>query len=175
MGAKTKTGCPKHNFRIYFDQDSQRVISRLMINSQIMRQKMRPIFNFLILLVFWASVSYADQSSSKKSSTNIDSTLTMLFGKTLPKKLNSNQAAQLASELANVQSDITFHIRPFSASNFNPVLNKGRWHLGSLDVAALNGYSSKVSFDLDGRDPKVDIYFSQDSIGRIRVLRSDRK
>lgn len=136
---------------------------------------MRTLFRTVAFLMILTTVSYTDQPSSKKYSANIDSTLSVLFGKTPPKELNLDQAALLASELANAQCNITFGVKPFSASNYKPILNEGRWQWGFLDVAGINGYSAKVSFDLDGHKPKVEVYFSYDKKSPELIRRPDMK
>ncbi len=77
--------------------------------------------------------------------------------------LDARVAAERAATLANSAAEKSFGRRPFLAGDHEARLESGRWQWGERNPAARDGYSSEVSFDADGRNPKVEIFFSTDA------------
>jgi hypothetical protein len=64
-------------------------------------------------------------------------------------------AGTLAASLANDRCQKSFGNRPFSAYDFEALLDDGRWHWGTTDGGKVDGYEVDVSFDRTGRKKKV--------------------
>jgi hypothetical protein len=64
--------------------------------------------------------------------------------------------------LANEKSYEMYRRRPFSAGMHIAEIQEGRFVWGQYNAAAKAGYSAMVSFDLDGSNPEVMIYYSSD-------------
>src|ERR1035437_5726020 len=87
---------------------------------------------------------------------------------TARRALSTDEAAQLATKLANDQCDRQYRKRPFSAVQHSAVLQNGMYQWGGLDVGGPGGFSALVTFRPDGSEPHVEVYFSTD------VLRPQR-
>jgi hypothetical protein len=78
--------------------------------------------------------------------------------------LTPNRAARLAAELANDECERRFHQRPFRPEQHAAVLQNGEYQWGGLDVGGPRGYSALVTLGTDGTHPKVEVYFSTDTL-----------
>lgn len=77
-------------------------------------------------------------------------------------KLSQTQATKLAVELANDECERLYKKRPFTLKRIHAVQHNDRYRWGRLDVTGQGGFSSLVTFALDGSDPKVEVFFSTD-------------
>lgn len=77
--------------------------------------------------------------------------------------LGPAEAAELAARLANDECARLYQKRrPFSSSQHKVILRDSRYEWGGLDPGAPGGYSALVTFNPDGTNPKVEVYFSTD-------------
>ena len=77
--------------------------------------------------------------------------------------LGPAEAAELAARLANDECARLYQKRrPFSPSQHKVILRDSRYEWGGLDPGAPGGYSALVTFNPDGTNPKVEVYFSTD-------------
>lgn len=76
--------------------------------------------------------------------------------------LSKGDALHLAVELANAECMRQYSIAPFDSTSYVIEFREQRWYWGRVDVAGINGYSAKVSFDKKGRDRRIEIFFSTD-------------
>lgn len=65
------------------------------------------------------------------------------------------EAALLASKLANEKSREAFGVSPFTPESYSARLLNSRWHWGKIEPPGINGYSAEVEFDTDGSHQKV--------------------
>ena len=80
------------------------------------------------------------------------------------KKLSPRGAAKFAAKLANRECEELYKRKPFSPKSYKAIFRENRWHWGKFDPAGIHGYSAEVSFKKDGSDPRVDVFFSSDSL-----------
>ena len=80
------------------------------------------------------------------------------------KALSADQAAGLASKLANDECEQLYRQRPFSTDLYPAELQGSIWQWGRYDPAGIHGFSADVSFRVDGSDPKVKVHWSSDNI-----------
>ena len=78
--------------------------------------------------------------------------------------LNAQEASVLAANFANDECERLYKSRPFTSDNHIPESRDDRWYWGRLDQVGHNGLSAKVTFDLDGSDEEVKVYYSSDTI-----------
>ena len=78
--------------------------------------------------------------------------------------LSPTQAAQLAAKLANDECQRIYGKRPFTADQRPAVWMDNEYRWGGLDVGGPGGFSALVIFRGDGSHPKVEVYFSTDSV-----------
>ena len=78
--------------------------------------------------------------------------------------INTHEAAVLAANLANDECARLYNSRPFTSIDHIPESRDDRWYWGRLDQVGHNGLSAKVTFDLDGSNEKVKIYYSSDTV-----------
>jgi len=78
--------------------------------------------------------------------------------------LSADHAADLAAEIANEECNRLYKRRPFKSDDHVPELREGRWHWGRLDPLGHDGLSAEVTFDPDGANPEVTVYFSSDKL-----------
>jgi hypothetical protein len=78
--------------------------------------------------------------------------------------LSPDKASRLAAELANTECERRFHKRPFRPEQHAAVLQDGKYKWGGLDPGAPGGYSALVIFEADGGHPKVEVYYSTDTL-----------
>lgn len=69
--------------------------------------------------------------------------------------LSPVSAGTLAARLANDRCQKSFGNRPFSPTDFEALLDDGRWHWGTTDGGKIDGYEVEVSFDRTGGKKKV--------------------
>ena len=69
--------------------------------------------------------------------------------------LSPVSAGTLAARLANDRCQKSFGSRPFTATDFEALLDNGRWHWGTTDGGKVDGYEVEVSFDRTGGKKKV--------------------
>jgi hypothetical protein len=69
--------------------------------------------------------------------------------------LSPVSAGTLAASLANDRCQKSFGSRPFAATDFEALLDDGRWHWGTRDGGKIDGYEVDVSFDRTGGAPDV--------------------
>jgi hypothetical protein len=69
--------------------------------------------------------------------------------------LSPVSAGTLAARLANDRCQKSFGNRPFSATDFEALLDDGRWHWGTANGGKVDGYEVEVSFDRTGGKKKV--------------------
>jgi hypothetical protein len=69
--------------------------------------------------------------------------------------LSPVSAGTLAARLANDRCQKSFGSRPFSETDFEAMLDDGRWHWGTIDGGKVDGYEVEVSFDRTGGKKKV--------------------
>ena len=77
--------------------------------------------------------------------------------------LNPQEASVLAANLANDECARLYNSRPFTSIDHIPESRDDRWYWGRLDQVGHKGLSAKVTFDLDGSNAEVNVYFSLDS------------
>lgn len=77
-------------------------------------------------------------------------------------RLSLDQAAELAAELANDECARLYQVRPFRPTDSQVVEEENNYRWGGLDVRGIGGYSALVRFDLDGENPRVEVYYSTD-------------
>ncbi len=80
------------------------------------------------------------------------------------KALSANEAAALATRVANEECERLYERRPFSANLYSIELREATWHWGRYDPAGIHGFSAEVSFRVDGSDPKVKVHWSSDNM-----------
>lgn len=80
------------------------------------------------------------------------------------KEISPEEATEIAARLANDECEKHYKRRPFSPENYKAVFRDNRWHWGKFDPAGVHGYSAEVAFKKDGSDPKVEVFFSSDSL-----------
>jgi hypothetical protein len=78
--------------------------------------------------------------------------------------LSVEEASVLAAGLANDQCERQYRRRPFKPEQYPAILREGAYHWGNLDVGGHEGFSASVSFNPDGSEPHVEIYFSSDTV-----------
>ena len=84
--------------------------------------------------------------------------------------LNPKDAAELAAKLANeeLESVYRIHTKPFKAAQYPVARENSRYRWGKWDPAGKGlgngGLSALVTFDLDGTNPKVEIYMFTDMV-----------
>ena len=77
--------------------------------------------------------------------------------------ISPRAAAALAARLANEQCGQRYHREPFLAGQNVAVFRAGKYSWGGLNEGAAKGYSALVTFDADGGDPRVEVYYSNDA------------
>jgi len=78
--------------------------------------------------------------------------------------LNAEEALVLAVKLANQKCLEDFSKAPFDVNTYPIEFQNGRWHWGRFDPAGITGYSAIVSFNKQGLDRNVEVFFSTDTI-----------
>ena len=78
--------------------------------------------------------------------------------------MSKEEASVLAARLANDQCERQYRKRPFKPEQYPAILREGIYHWGNLDVGGHDGFSASVTFFPDGSEPRVEVYFSTDSV-----------
>ena len=86
------------------------------------------------------------------------------FDLTNRRALSAEDASVLAAGLANEQCERQYRRRPFKPEQYPAILQEGVYHWGRLDVGGHEGFSASVSFNPDGSEPHVEVYFSTDAV-----------
>ncbi len=76
--------------------------------------------------------------------------------------MTPSEAAQLAARLANDECERLYRSRPFKAEQHAAVWKDGEYRWGGLDEGAPMGLSALVTFQANGTEPRVEVYFSTD-------------
>lgn len=78
--------------------------------------------------------------------------------------LTQEQAAILASILANKKFQKDFGMSPFTPESYAPELVENKWHWGQISPAGINGCSAQVTFNKDGSNENVKVAFHTDRL-----------
>jgi hypothetical protein len=78
--------------------------------------------------------------------------------------LSRRAAADFAARLANDECERLHNKRPFAARQYEVVLESDRYRWGRLDPGGPKGLSAVVTFQIDGSQPNVQVYFSTDEL-----------
>lgn len=74
---------------------------------------------------------------------------------------SSTVAAAFASRLANDECAKMYKMRPFRPDRWRALVGDDRrWHWGRLELGPPDGLSAEVSFDRDGQNPDVKVYYA---------------
>ena len=113
--------------------------------------------NYQTLFLFWVTISIYCffNVSTLHAIDNTDSENTAL---------TQEQAAILASKIANDKFQKDFGYSPFKPDSYKAELVDNRWHWGEIKPAGINGCSAEVTFDRDGSDENVKIAFFIDKL-----------
>jgi hypothetical protein len=79
---------------------------------------------------------------------------------------SAREAAVFAAKIANEECARRLDARPFKPEHWPAVQRDGRWHWGQLELGGPGGYSAEVSFDVDGGNVDVQIYWTVDGEDR---------
>jgi hypothetical protein len=110
------------------------------------------------------------------SITSLLSTTTSLANNDTEKNqkiITQEQAAILASKIANEKFQKVFGISPFTPESYPAKLVDSRWYWGKIDPAGINGCSAKVEFNKDGSDENVKVAYSTDRADPKIILEKD--
>ena len=114
-------------------------------------------------ILLWAVAAWLMvQTGCSRSSPSAAHPPTSVAGRVL----SAAGAARLAAQLANEQCDRQYHTRPFAPEQHVAVLQKNTYQWGGLDVGGPQGFSAVVTFQADGTQPHVEVYFSSDALSR---------
>ena len=100
---------------------------------------------FLVLLIFGLGCQAAQRGASRQN-------------------LSETEALKLAVSIANAECVAKFGEAPFDESSFSIDFQEGHWHWGMLDPHGVHGFSGLVSFDAQGDDRQVIVFFSFDKV-----------
>ena len=78
------------------------------------------------------------------------------------KDLTQEQAAILASQIANEKFQKDFGLSPFTPESYTAQLIDNRWCWGKISPAGINGCSAKVTFNRDGSGKTVRVAYHTD-------------
>ncbi len=76
--------------------------------------------------------------------------------------ITEEQAAILASKIANEEFQKTYGISPFTPESYTAELVDNKWCWGEISPAGINGCSARVTFDKDGSNEDVKVAFHTD-------------
>jgi hypothetical protein len=80
------------------------------------------------------------------------------------KIITQEQAAILASKIANEKFQKTYGISPFTPESYTAELVDNKWRWGKISPAGINGCSAKVIFNKDGSNANVKVAFHTDEL-----------
>ncbi|MDB5051083.1 MAG: hypothetical protein JWO30_4154 [Fibrobacteres bacterium] len=69
--------------------------------------------------------------------------------------LSPVSAGTLAADLANDRCQKVYGKRPFRPDDFEALLDRGRWHWGTIDGGKVDGFEVEISFDRAGGSKQV--------------------
>ena len=75
-----------------------------------------------------------------------------------PKPLTPWAASERAAALANEKCQERYGTRPFTAEDFEAIMEGGRWTWGAAGERPIDGFAVEVSFEPDGRRPAVQVH-----------------
>lgn len=75
-----------------------------------------------------------------------------------PRPLTPWAASERAAALANEKCQERYGARPFSAEDYEAVMEGGRWTWGGEGDHAVDGFTVEVTFAPDGRQPEVNVH-----------------
>ncbi len=78
--------------------------------------------------------------------------------------LSKDEALELAVAIANEECMRNFSAAPFDVSSYPIELRDERWRWGMLDPAGFGGFSTIVSFDVNGGNRSVEVFLSTDEV-----------
>lgn len=81
--------------------------------------------------------------------------------------LSEADALALAVSLANEECFNRYSKRPFNEESYKIKFEEGRWLWGRLDISGEGGFSAAVSFDSNGKNKAVEVYFSTGDLKRV--------
>lgn len=101
-----------------------------------------------------------------KAANEISFAFLQAFKDTEKKKniITKEEAAILASKIANEKFKKDFGISPFTPESYDAELVGNKWHWGKISPAGINGCSAKVTFNIDGSDENVKVAFHTDAV-----------
>ena len=76
--------------------------------------------------------------------------------------LTQEQAAILASKIANEKFKKDFGISPFTPESYTAELADNKWCWGKISPVGINGCSAKVTFEKDGSNENVKVAYHTD-------------
>jgi hypothetical protein len=86
------------------------------------------------------------------------------FEPTTRRTLSAQGASVLAAQLANERCEHQYRRRPFKPEHYPAVLQDSVYHWGKLDIGGPGRFSALVTFNRDGSEPHVEVYFSSDTL-----------
>ena len=90
--------------------------------------------------------------------------------------ITQEQAAILASKLANEKCQKDFGKSPFTPDSYKAELVDSRWHWGKIDPKGFNGYSARVEFNKDRTNENVKVAFHTDELRKeLRKIETQKK
>lgn len=78
--------------------------------------------------------------------------------------ISRSRALELAVAMANEECMHKFSVAPFDSSTASIEFKNDHWHWGGLDLAGEGGLSAYVTFDVEGKDRRVEVYLSTDQL-----------
>ena len=88
--------------------------------------------------------------------------------------LTQEQAATLASKIANEKFQKDFGLSPFTPESYTAELVDNKWHWGKISPAGINGCSAQVTFDKDGSDENVKIAYHVDTLKKETLIQGEK-
>lgn len=142
---------------------------RTSMHANIRRRTVSIGIALLILIAASGFAGYAIRSQSATSPST--PTRTLLLAPSPASLPNTFELSEHAAQLANDKCEQEFGLRPFQADTFKLSFaeDRDRYEWGRLDPVGVNGYSARVSFNREGRDALVSVYWSVDSLSDFEV------
>lgn len=112
-------------------------------------------YRIIFLLLVTISIYVFLSASTLRANDNIDKKQTAL---------TKEQAAILASKIANGKFQKDFGFSPFKPESYTALFIGSKWHWGEISPAGVNGCSAAVTFDKDGSNEDVKIAYFIDKL-----------
>lgn len=80
-----------------------------------------------------------------------------------PQITTQEQAAELASKIANEKCKDTFGNSPFAPDSYVAQLSDERWSWGKIEPPGIHGFSAEIGFNTDGSEQKVRVVLHTDA------------